>query len=388
MNSHFDLIIIGGGCAGLSLAYQLSLFGESCPRTLIVEERANYTNDRTWCFWDVNEPIHRNLAPHVWHNFVIKNNQLAQQYSCKETPYFMLPSDIFYEAALRAIKSNTKIEMLTGEKLSGDLIKKDTWQIQTSQFIATSTNVIDTRPNKAITKKDSLMWQSFVGYEIELEHPLFNQDELVLMDFDANFKEGLGFIYCLPISKSKALIEYTVFSEDLFVADQLKDHLIEKISKYTNNATYKILRQEAGILPMGNKLIQQKEDSSYLFAGLFAGAARPSSGYAFQRIQAWAKDCAKELINHQQIKRFKKDSWIQTWMDFLFITVIKKNPSLGAKVFEELFKNCEIKTIANFMSDHSTFLEKLKIITALPALPFLLAIPDLIRKKSQLDKSC
>lgn len=388
MNSHFDLIIIGGGCAGLSLAYQLSLFGESCPRTLIVEERANYTNDRTWCFWDVNEPIHRNLAPHVWHNFVIKNNQLAQQYSCKETPYFMLPSDIFYEAALSAIKSNTKIEMLTGEKLSGDLIKKDTWQIQTSQFIATSTNVIDTRPNKAITKKDSLMWQSFVGYEIELEHPLFNQDELVLMDFDANFKEGLGFIYCLPISKSKALIEYTVFSEDLFVADQLKDHLIEKISKYTNNATYKILRQEAGILPMGNKLIQQKEDSSYLFAGLFAGAARPSSGYAFQRIQAWAKDCAKELINHQQIKRFKKDSWIQTWMDFLFITVIKKNPSLGAKVFEELFKNCEIKTIANFMSDHSTFLEKLKIITALPALPFLLAIPDLIRKKSQLDKSC
>jgi len=387
MNPHFDLVIIGGGCAGLSLAYQLSLFGESCPRTLIVEERANYTNDRTWCFWDVNEPIHKNLAPHAWNNFVIKNNQLAQQYSCKETPYFMLPSDIFYEAAINAIKSNVKIQMLTGEKLSVDLIKSDAWQIPTSKFIATATNVIDTRPNKTITKKDSLMWQSFVGYEIELEHSLFDQDKLVLMDFDANFKEGLGFIYCLPISKSRALIEYTVFSEDLFAADQLKGHLIEKIGKYTNNATYKILRQEAGILPMGNKLIQQKEDPSYLFAGLFAGAARPSSGYAFQRIQAWAKDCAAELIHHQKIKRFKKDSWIQSWMDLLFITVIKKNPNLGAKVFEELFKNCEIKTIANFMSDYSTFLEKLKIIAALPAMPFLLAIPDLIRKKSQLDKS-
>ena len=388
MNPHFDLVIIGGGCAGLSLAYQLSLFGESCPRTLIVEERANYTNDRTWCFWDVDEPIHKNLAPHVWNNLVIKNNQLAQQYSCKETPYFMLPSDVFYEAAVGAIKSNTQIQMLTGEKLTDDLIKGDAWQIPTSKFIASATNVIDTRPNKTITKQDSLMWQSFVGYEIELEHPLFNEDELVLMDFDANFKEGLGFIYCLPISKSKALIEYTVFSEDLFVTNQLKSHLIEKISEYTNNATYKILRQEAGILPMGNKLIQQKEDPSYLFAGLFAGAARPSSGYAFQRIQAWAKDCATELIHHQQIKRFKKDSQIQVWMDLLFITVIKKNPSLGAKIFEELFKNCEIKTIANFMSDHSTFLEKLKIIASLPALPFLLAIPELIRKKSQPDKSC
>jgi glycine/D-amino acid oxidase-like deaminating enzyme len=31
MNQHFDLVIIGGGCAGLSLAYQLSQFGDNCP---------------------------------------------------------------------------------------------------------------------------------------------------------------------------------------------------------------------------------------------------------------------------------------------------------------------------------------------------------------------
>jgi lycopene beta-cyclase len=387
MNQHFDLVIIGGGCAGLSLAYQLSQFGNNCPKTLIVEERALYTNDRTWCFWDVNEPIYKNLVSHTWNNVVIKNNQLAHQYSCKETPYLILPSNVFYEATTRAIKSNTNIQMLTGEKLQDNLIKSDSWQISTSKFTATATNVIDTRPSKKIIKNDSLMWQSFVGYEVELETPLFDQDELVLMDFDSNFKEGLGFIYFLPISSSKALIEYTVFSKDLFIAEQLKSHLIEKISEYTNNTTYKIIRQEAGILPMGNRLIQQKEEPSYLFAGLFAGAARPSSGYAFQRIQAWAKECAKELIIHQKIKRFKKDSWIQMWMDLLFITVIKKNPSLGAKVFEKLFKNCEIKTIANFMSDHSTFVEKLRIVAALPKLTFLLAIPELIRSKRRLDKS-
>ncbi len=58
MNQHFDLVIIGGGCAGLSLAYQLSQFGENCPKTLIIEERELYTNDRTWCFWDLKEPAH------------------------------------------------------------------------------------------------------------------------------------------------------------------------------------------------------------------------------------------------------------------------------------------------------------------------------------------
>jgi hypothetical protein len=74
-------------------------------------------------------------------------------------------------------------------------------------------------------------------------------------------------------------------------------------------------------------------------------------------------------------------------MDLLFITVIKKNPIIGAKVFMELFKNCDVRTVANFMSDHSSLWDKLKIITSLPALTFLLAIPELIRSKRRLDGS-
>jgi len=387
MNQHFDLVIIGGGCAGLSLAYQLSQFGENCPKTLIIEEREVYTNDRTWCFWDLKEPIHGDLAPYKWKKFTIKNNHMAYEYGCEETPYVMLPSNIFYKNTLSSIRLNTKIQLLTGEKLLDQVIKKDAWQIHTSTFSANASNVVDTRPIKTMTKKDSLMWQSFVGYEIEVEGQQFIEDQLVLMDFDSNFKEGLAFIYCLPTSKSKALIEYTVFSEELFVAEQLTERLLEKVNEYTKNAGYKVVRKEAGILPMGHRLIEQKDDPTYLFAGLFAGAARPSSGYAFQRIQNWAKECAFELKNKHQLKKFKKDVWIQKWMDLLFITVIKKNPTIGAKVFVELFKNCDVRTVANFMSDHSSLWDKLKIVTSLPALPFLLAIPELIRSKRRLDGS-
>lgn len=387
MNQHFDLVIIGGGCAGLSLAYQLSQFGENCPKTLIIEEREAYTNDRTWCFWDVKEPIHRDLAPFKWNTFSIKNNHMVFEYSCSETPYLMLPSDIFYQNTLNAINSNKKIQLLTGEKLVDKVIKKDTWHIQTSKFLATASNVVDTRPIKSMTKKDSLMWQSFVGYEVELDGSPFVEDKLVLMDFDSNFKKGLAFIYCLPTSNSRALIEYTVFSEDIFTADQLTDRLIEEIGIYTQNRSYTIIRQEKGILPMGNNHIEQADDPTYLFAGLFAGAARPSSGYAFQRIQTWSKECAFELKNNHQLMKFKKDSWMQTWMDFLFITVIKKNPIIGAKIFVELFKNCDVRTVADFMSDHSSFWQKLKIIASLPALTFLSAIPELIRSKRRLGGS-
>jgi hypothetical protein len=74
-------------------------------------------------------------------------------------------------------------------------------------------------------------------------------------------------------------------------------------------------------------------------------------------------------------------------MDLLFITVIKKNPIIGAKVFENLFKNCDAKTVAYFMSDHSSIFDRLKIVSALPAITFLSAIPDLIRSKHRLDRS-
>jgi 2-polyprenyl-6-methoxyphenol hydroxylase-like FAD-dependent oxidoreductase len=40
MPSDVDLLIVGGGCAGLSLAMQLTRFDERIPKTLILEQRA------------------------------------------------------------------------------------------------------------------------------------------------------------------------------------------------------------------------------------------------------------------------------------------------------------------------------------------------------------
>ena len=50
----FDFIIIGGGCAGLSLAYELEINNKLKNKTLaIIEPRAEYKKDKTWSFWKV-----------------------------------------------------------------------------------------------------------------------------------------------------------------------------------------------------------------------------------------------------------------------------------------------------------------------------------------------
>ena len=50
----FDYTIIGGGCAGLSLAYELETHNKLKEKTLaIIEPRSEYKRDKTWSFWKV-----------------------------------------------------------------------------------------------------------------------------------------------------------------------------------------------------------------------------------------------------------------------------------------------------------------------------------------------
>ena len=51
----FDYIIVGGGCEGLSLAYELEINEKLKNKTLaIIEPRAEYKKDKTWSFWKVS----------------------------------------------------------------------------------------------------------------------------------------------------------------------------------------------------------------------------------------------------------------------------------------------------------------------------------------------
>ena len=62
----FDYIIIGGGCAGLSLAFELEIHDKLRDKTLaIIEPRVEYKRDKTWSFW--------RIVPHSFDDCVKKN---------------------------------------------------------------------------------------------------------------------------------------------------------------------------------------------------------------------------------------------------------------------------------------------------------------------------
>jgi len=68
----FDYVIIGGGCAGLSLAYELEIHNKLIDKKLaIIEPREDYKRDKSWSFWNVTSHNFSDCIKKSWKNFTI-----------------------------------------------------------------------------------------------------------------------------------------------------------------------------------------------------------------------------------------------------------------------------------------------------------------------------
>ena len=79
----FDYVIIGGGCSGLSLAYELEIHRKLENKTLaIIEPRSEYKRDKTWSFWKVINHNYDDCVIKSWNNFSIKTSVSSKNIKC------------------------------------------------------------------------------------------------------------------------------------------------------------------------------------------------------------------------------------------------------------------------------------------------------------------
>ena len=94
----FDYVIIGGGCAGLSLAYELEINNKLVSKTLaIVEPRAEYKRDKTWSFWRVINHNFDDCVIKSWNNFSINSPSGSHELKTKSFPYQSIDSGLYYK---------------------------------------------------------------------------------------------------------------------------------------------------------------------------------------------------------------------------------------------------------------------------------------------------
>jgi Glycine/D-amino acid oxidases (deaminating) len=107
----FDYVILGGGCAGLSLAYELDINKKIRNKSLaIVEIREEYKRDKTWSFWKITDHNFDDCIIKSWNNFSINSKSETLEVINNEYPYQTIDSGLFYQKILDQLKQNKNIE--------------------------------------------------------------------------------------------------------------------------------------------------------------------------------------------------------------------------------------------------------------------------------------
>ena len=346
----FDYIILGGGCAGLSLAYELEINGKLKEKNLaIVENRKEYKRDKTWSFWKVFDHNFDDCVIKSWNNFSINTPKKSIELKSENYPYQSIDSGRFYNKINSVLSKNKNI-----------FFCKNLQEINSDHSI-----IFNSLINDEMDK--SKIWQHFQGVEIEVGKNIFDDKILNLMDFNCEQRNSVHFFYTLPFSKNRALIETTWLSnlQDKTLMDydiQLKNY----IEKNLGIKDYKIKFQEKGAIPL---FYPQNKNNEQINIGSAGGMTRLSTGYTFLNIQEHSRYLCKNIENIKDKKIYEIKKKYQ-FLDNIFLKVLKNNPNKMPEIFFKMFQNSS-NTIIKFLSNKSNFFDDFKIISRMPKWLFI-----------------
>jgi len=363
-----DVAILGGGCAGLSLGVRLAGSG---LRVTVIEPRSAYEDDRVWSFFRTRRDPFETCVRASWSKWHVSSTGVTARRGSNRLRYESVSSGAFYQLALQLCYESPNVDLRLGTSVlanpqppAGD----GPWRVETSKGQLTSRYVIDTRP----TGHTSGYGQSFLGQEIRVGFDAFDPDDVPMMCFAAPRADRVDFLYILPFARNEALVEVTTFGAQI---PDISDHrrwLECEIEQLTRGQSFDLLREERAFIPMvlpqpGAPILPAR----FAHAGLRGGAARPSTGYAYQRIQQMADLCAAQILRGVDRIDLRLDSPVTRFMDGIFLRVLQRRPDRGPALFSALFHNAPADRLERFLSGSTAPIDRVSVMASLPPVPFL-----------------
>lgn len=371
----YDYALIGAGGAGmlwlLAMHEQAQLHGK---QVIIFEPDSKTANDRTWCFWaKPDDPIVQSLSSVIDHSW----SHMQTPHGPRQLDpyrYYHIRSATLY-AWVKEIMAHYPGITWCNSPVQEVAVNEDGCSI-TSDQAYTAAVVLDSRLNaeqKAALQDAPLLWQSFVGYRIQIDKAGFDSETIDLMDFSIPQEEQCQFMYVLPNSEEEALVEMTRFGEEVLsepeAADVLEPYIQERWGDFSR------LEKEVGRIPMTLSLQENRAsnmDNRYIPIGTAAGAVKPTTGYAFHTMYDHGQALAKALPKGEAPTITKRSR--STFYDSLLLDILQRQPAKGKPIFDALFSRIAPKRVMRFLQEKTPFLQELPILASLPPKPFLQAL--------------
>ncbi len=384
MNKIFDFIIVGAGCAGLSLAYRMSLDSYFADKQIvIIEPDDKNKNDRTWSYWSKTDEFYNHWAHKSWDKISFKSQSTDHTKPIAPYKYFTIKGEDYYRHTLAQIKSSQNIHWMKDElvdlELTPDLahLKLKSDQSIQGKFCFDS-RILDNYD----FSQSNFVWQHFKGWVVESKDSYFDDSTALFMDFSTPQENETRFFYLLPYSKTEALIEIAIFSNDIVSSDDYNILLKNYVEKNHPGLDYSIKEEEYNKIPMTDFKFPKSIGPNHMFIGTASGMVKASSGYAFKRIQDQSSLIIQALkANKNPISATTKIANKKfRVLDGTLLDVIIEKRLPGKQVFMQLLERNKITTVFDFLNQQSNWLQELKIMSSLPTLPFLKSFIRVLRK--------
>lgn len=372
-----DIMILGAGCAGSSLAHHLEQQGFLGTVTLC-DVRSAFNKEQRWCTWaDVPESL-RHLVRHRWNEWSVISadgetvgRSTGRAYSEIYAPEFFkqLHAPWLTESGSTRLYRNEEVIETRSVKEGTVVVTKDREWLAKYVFDARFHG--SSKTARLADGAKTFLHQTFLGWHVEFPRAVFDPSRVVLMDFRVPSASGLNFMYVLPYSKTEALVESTCFNVDALPWNRHIEQVRDYITEYFGD-DYWIVGEESGNLPMSSSNPRTSLARNCFTIGAAGGAIRSSSGYAFHRIQKTTREIARRLVAGEGLASVSPSTAKTRFFDKVFLNVLKSDLSGASTHFERLFRGTPAESLSRFMVDESDIIDDARVVMSLPKAPFVL----------------
>lgn len=382
-----DVVIVGAGAAGLSLAHRLSRRAPGEPRLSVILVDAPpgplRPPSRTWCFWERGPGPYDAALSAVWRRLRVRTPEgRILQRDIAPLTYKMLRSDDFEDLVSRELargdevrRLEAAVETVDGVAGGAELLARSG---EGSPLTVRARWVFDSRPLGSLPAARTTLLQHFHGWFVRTRRPVFDSGTVEFMDFRVPQPPGgLAFGYVLPTDSDRALVEYTEFSGAVLPRATYDTALRRYSEDVLGLGGFEVVATESGVIPMTDARFDRRSGPSVFRIGTAGGATRPSTGYTFSAIQRQTRAIAAALRAGRNPAPPPAHSARSRAMDAVLLRALDSGRVDGAAFFTRLFSRVPAERLLRFLDGGTRLPEDLALGLRTPVLPMLRSAVEL-----------
>ena len=375
MSKRYDLILVGGGLANGLIAWRIS---QLRPRwhILILEQEALLGGNHTWSFHqaDLSDSEHAWLEPLIEHRWAGYRVRFAQLQRDLTGGYASISSERF----AKRLHADLGESVRTGQTVTA--VEPNRVQLADGQWLE-ALAVIDGRGPRA-SEYLALGWQAFLGLEVQLAAP-HGLTLPWLMDAQVEQGDGYRFVYVLPLTADRLLIEDTHYVDRPRVDHALLRRHVHDYASSQGWSIERVVREETGALPItlaGDFDAFWREIGEVPCSGLRAGLFHPTTGYSLPHAVRLADRIASltelstsallHAVRDEAQRQWRAQGYFRLLNRMLFLA---GPPAQRWRVMQRFYRLPE-RLIERFYAGRLTALDKLRIVTGKPPVPMASAL--------------